>query len=310
MKKLNLLLGTLIATAALSHAVDSYSDVVGYNKLSFPTGNSAQAATFVKPSVFTGTATSKTLNSITVSSASFGSLGPVGGLPTHYVKITSGSMNGYVLDILSNTSTSITIDGDLSTAGSTPSFVIRPHVKASDLFRGNTDLSPGSDTMTIYNANGTSTVMLWVGSDSTTGWINPVTEAELDGIIYPGEGFILTTQKSGSFTFQGSVETLPTVTPLFPGVVNLVSLSSPNASTKDLQLINLGLNMAPGSDTVQFLSKTGSLSSAGVYLWAGTDGFIDAVTESPAAVNVDAAEVLNVTVVSPTTWQTPAPYTP
>jgi len=312
MKKTNLLaILTLAATPAFLHAqTTSYSDVVGYNKLSFPAGNSAHTANFVKGNVFQGVASSKTANSLTVSSASFGSLAPAGGLPTHYVKITSGAMEGYVLDILSNTSTSVTIDGNLSTAGATPSFVIRPHVKASDLFAGNSSLSPGSDTLTLFNDNGTSTVFLWVGSDSSTGWIDPITEAIADGIVYPGQGFILTTVGSGNFTFQGSVESTPTVSPLFPGAVNLVSLANPSSASKALQALGLGSNMAPGSDTVEFFSTNGSLSSTGVYLWAGTDGFIDAVTEAPAANNVQGSQVLNVTVVSPTTWKAEAPYTP
>jgi len=312
MKKTNLLaVLALAATPAFLHAqTTSYSDVVGYNKLSFPAGNSAHTATFVKANVFQGAASSRTGTTLTVSSASFGSLAPAGGLPTHYVKITSGAMQGYVFDILSNTATSVTVDGSLSTAEATPSFVIRPHVKASDLFVGNTSLAPGSDTLTLFNENGTSTVFLWVGSDSSTGWIDPITEAIADGVVYPGQGFILTTVGSGNFTFQGSVESTPTVSPLFPGAVNLVSLANPSSASKALQAIGLGSNMAPGSDTVEFFSTNGSLSSTGVYLWAGTDGFIDAVTEAPAANNVQGSQVLNVTVVSPTTWKAEAPYTP
>ena len=121
---------------------------------------------------------------------------------------------------------------------------------------------------------------------------------------------VLTTVGSGNFTFQGSVESTPTVSPLFPGAVNLVSLGNPSATSKSIQALGLGQNMAPGSDTVEFFSTNGSLSSAGVYLWAGTDGFIDAVTEAPAANNVQGSQVLNVTVVSPTSWKSEAPYTP
>jgi hypothetical protein len=313
MKKTNLLaILTLAATPAFLHAqTTSYSEVVGYNTLSFPAGNSAHTATFIKSNLFQGAASSKTANSLTVSSASFGSLGPVSGLPTHYVKITSGALQGYVFDILSNTATSVTVDGSLTFAEATPSFVIRPHVKASDLFAGNTSLAPGSDTVTLFNENGTSSVLLWVGSDSATGWVDPVTEAVVDGVVYPGQGFVLTTVGAGSFKFNGTVETSPTVVPLYPGAVNLVSLGSPSSGSKSLQTIGLGLNMAPGSDTVEFFSSNGSLASSGVYLWAGVaDGFVDAVTEAPAAANVASSEVLNVTVVAPATWNAPAPYTP
>jgi len=285
--------------------------VVGFNKLTFPAGNSAHTASFIKANVFQGTASSKTANSLTASSASFGSLGPVSGLSTHYVKITSGALQGYVFDILSNTSTSVTVDGSLAAAEATPSFVIRPHVKASDLFKNNTSLSIGSDTLTLFNANGTSTVLLWVGSDSSTGWVDPVSEAEVDAVVYPGQGFILTAVTGGTFNYQGIVETTPTVIPLFAGAVNLVSPANPSTGSKSLQLLGLGDNMAVGSDTVEFWSTNGSLASSGVYLWAGgADGFVDAITEAPASASVATSEVLNVTVFQPTTWKSPAPLTP
>ena len=313
MKKTNLIaVLALAATPAFLHAqTTSYSEVVGYNTLSFPAGNSVQSATFIKPSIFQGAATSKTSNSLTVSSASFGSLGPVSGLPTHYVKITSGAMEGYVLDILSNTSTSVTVDGSLADSGATPSFVIRPHVKASDLFSGNTSLAAGLDTLTLFNDNGTSTVLLWVGSDSATGWVDVATEAPIDGVVYPGQGFLLTTNGSGSFRFQGTVETTPTVVPLFPGAVNLVTRGSPGTAGLALQSSGLGQNMSPGLDTVQFLSADGQLSSESVYIWAGlSDGFVDVVSEAPASVSVASAQVLNVTVVSPATWKADPPINP
>lgn len=298
----------IIVMGASCYGQTVSTPVVGFNKLSFPAGNSAQTATFVKPAVFSGDATTVTSNSLSVSSATFGSLGPAAGLPTHYVKITSGSMAGYVLDIISNTSTSVVVDGNLSTAGSTPSFVVIPHVKVSDLFAGNSSLSPGSDTLTLFTTGGGSIVLLWVGVDSPTGWVDPVTESPKDGIVYPGEGFILTTQGSGTFTSQGVVETKPTVVPLYPGAVNLVSMASPSSGSKALQAINLGTNLASGSDTAEFLSSNGALSSAGVYLWAGgTDGFVDAVTEAPATSNVASSQVLNVTVIQPTTWKVDPP---
>ena len=285
--------------------------IVGFNTLSFPSGNSTHAATFVKGNVFQGAATSKTTSALNVSSASFGSLGPVGGLPTHYVKITSGAMEGYVLDILSNTSTSVTVDGSLATAEATPSFVIRSHVKASDLFAGNSSLSAGLDTLTVFNADGTSSVLLWVGTDSATGWVDPVTEAAVDAVIYPGQGFVLTAASSGSFRFQGTVENTPTVVPMFPGAVNLVTLGSPSTGSKALQTSGLGNNMSSGLDTVEFWSQDGSLASTAVYLWAGSEtGFVNSVTEEPATTNIGASQVLNVTVTDPTTWKATSPLSP
>jgi hypothetical protein len=171
-------------------------------------------------------------------------------------------------------------------------------------------LSAGLDTLTVFNADGTSSVLLWVGTDSATGWVDPVTEAAVDAVIYPGQGFVLTTVGSGSYRFQGTVETTPTVVPIFPGAVNLVTLGSPGTGTRALQTSGLGANMTSGLDTVEFWSQDGSLSSTEVYLWAGTDGFVNVVTEEPATKNVGSTEVMNVTVVSPTTWKSPSPLTP
>lgn len=281
--------------------------VVGFNKLNFPAGNSAQTATFTKASVFQGVATSKTQNSITVSGAAFPSYAPVGGLPAYYVKILGGALDGYTFDVLSNTSTTLTISGDLSQAGTTPTFLVRPHVKASDLFKSSTGLTPGLDTLTVFNSDATSTVLLWVSTDSSTGWIDVLTEAVADAVVYPGQGFILTTVAAGTFTFQGQVETSSTVVPLYPGTVNLVSRSNPSTSSASIQGIGLGNNLTPGLDTTEFWSRDGANTSTAVLLWAGVDGFIDNLTEQISIRAVEPNEVMNVTVVSPTTWKVSPP---
>lgn len=284
--------------------------VVGFNKLTFPAGNSTHTATFIKGNTFQGTATSKTSNSITVSTGSFSGLAPSGGLPTHYVKILGGAMDGYTLDILASSPTVLTLDGDISTAGTTPTFIIRQHVKASDLFKTSTGLSPGLDTLTIFNPDASSTVLLWAGSESSTGWIDIFTESVADAVLYPGQGFVLTTVGSGTYTFSGTVETTPTVVPLFTGTVNLVARANPSSSQASLQTINLGTGMTLGLDTVEFWSQNGSISSDGVFLWGGADGFLDIFTEQVSARTVGPNEVMNVTVVTPTTWKVSAPYTP
>lgn len=287
--------------------------VVGFNRISFPAGNSPQTATFIKPNIFTGSATSTSSNSLTVASASFGSFGPSASFPTHYVKITSGPLSGYVFDILSNTLTTITVDGSVSTAGASPSFVVRPHVKASELFAGNTNLAAARDTLSLFNADGSTTVLLWVGSGgSSTGWVDPQTEEAADGVVYPGQGFLLTTLNSGSFTFQGVVETSPTVVPMYPGAINLVSRANPGSSLVSLQGIGLGSSMTTGLDTVEFWSSDGNLNSTAVYLWAGLDsgGFVDAQTEEPASANIAAAQVMNVTVRAPAAWSVAPPLNP
>ena len=304
---LGLLIG-LIGSVANSQTVST--PVVGFNKFNFSAGNTAFTATFTKPSVFSGVATSKSSTWLTVSTASFSSLGPVGGLPTHYVKITSGPLNGFVFDVVSNTGTTISVDGDLSTAGATPAFVVRPHVKVSDLFSSSSGLTDGLDTITVFNPDGTSSILLRAAADSSSGWVNPIDESVANAVIYPGQGFYITAATSGNFTSSGQVETTQTVVPLYAGAINLVSRASPSGSGVQLGSLGLGSGLSPALDTVEFVSNDGNLSSTAVYLWAGADGFVNAVDESPANQNVAGGEVMNVTVANSTRWIAPAPYTP
>jgi hypothetical protein len=310
MKKLNLALAILLTAVMAGNAATSTSEVVGYNKITFPTGNSCHAATFVKANYFSGAATSKTANSLTVTGASFGSLAPSGGLPQYYVKILSGAMAGFTFDILSNTSTTLVVDGDLSSQVTNPNFVIRPHVMASELFSASSGLTDGLDTISVFNADGTTTTMLRAAGDSPTGWINPVDESAANAVLYPGQGFFLNAASPGNYTFSGTVETSATVVPLFAGAINLVSSGNPGSGTTALESLGIGAMMTPALDTVELFSQDGTLSSQASFLWAGTDGFINPVDESPAVLNLSGNAVLNVYVSASTTWLAPAPYTP
>jgi len=140
MKKLNLLLGTLIATAALSHAVDSYSDIVGYNVCTASPGKMTMVSfPFLKQEIYSGTFTSKNGGVLTSTGASFDST-PLSsknyaGEALYYVEITSASASGLILDILSATSNSITLSSDdASRLSGTESFKIRKYLTLGDVF--------------------------------------------------------------------------------------------------------------------------------------------------------------------------------
>lgn len=300
----------IISSISFGFSQTVSTPVVGFNKFNFPVGSTAYTATFVKPAVFSGTATGSSASSLSVSSANFGSLGLTGGLPTHYVKITSGTLNGYVFDVLSNTSTQITVDGDLTQVGATPSFVVRPHVMVSDLFQGSSGLTDGLDTITVYNSDGTSTTLLRASGDSPSGWVSPIDESPANSVIYPGQGFYVTASGNGNFTSTGQVETTQTVVPLYANAVNLVSRASPSGTGVQLSTLNLGTGLTPALDTVEFFSADGTLTATSVYLWAGSDGFVSTVDESPANQLVSGGEVMNIGVATSTTWTAPAPYNP
>jgi len=310
MKKLNIALAIFVATVMAGKAQTGTSPVVGYQVQSFSAGNTVHTVTFVKPNLFQGVASSKTASSLVVSSATFGNYGLVDGSPTHYVKILDGPLTGYVFDVISSTSTSIVVDGSLATVGATPKFLVREHIRLADVFATSTGLSDGSDTFTLFNDDGSSTVALRAANDSPSGWINVVTEQPMNPVIYPNQGFLLTTANSGTFTVAKNVESTPTVVPLYAGAVNLVSRASPGSNVLSPVQLGIGNAMSVGSDTIEWWSTDGSLASQDVGLCAGADGFINVVTEAPTASTLNGNTVLNVTVIQNTTFTAPAPYTP
>ena len=307
------ILGSIILMNGVAMAVDSYSDVVGYEKQSFPVGTTGHGVGFVKAAKYQGTASSVTANSLSVSTASFAAneLAPSNGLPGYYIQITSGSQTGVVVDITGNTATQLNVAaGDLAAVTGTPSFVVRPHVKVSDLFKGNTDLGDYSDTITLYNADGSTTTLLR-DSTQTSGWLDAISFSESDAVIYPSQAFLLSTSAAGSFTTTGVVNPSTTIVPLYAGLVNLVSLSNPS-NGKNIQQINLGANLSDYADTVGTFSADGQLNQDNSLLWAGAaDGFLDATTFATASgVNAGGTSAMLVNASSDTTWAQPSPLAP
>lgn len=304
-----MILSGIASMQTISAQTTSYSDVVGYEKKSFVAGTTGHGVGLVQAAKYQGQATSVSSASLTVTSAPFtvGAFNPVDGLPSHYIQITSGTQTGLVVDILSNTTSVITVEtGDLASVTGTPSFVVRPHVKVSTLFNGNTDLGDYSDTVTLYNSDGSSTTLLR-DSAQTTGWLDSTTFAASDAVIYPGQGFLLSTSSGGTFTSTGTVNPSATIVPIYSGLVNLVSLSNPS-NGKDIQQINLGVNLSDYADTVGTFSADGQLQQDASLLWTAADGFLDATTFSTATgVTAGGTSAMIVNASGSTTWVQPSP---
>lgn len=304
-----MILSAIASMQTISAQTTSYSDVVGYEKKSFVAGTTGHGVGLVQAAKYQGQATSVSSGSLVVSSAPFaaGAFAPVDGLPSHYIQITSGSQLGLVVDILSNTASTLTVEnGDLASVSGTPSFVVRPHVKVSTLFNGNTDLGDYSDTVTLYNSDGSSTTLLR-DSAQTTGWLDSTTFAASDAVIYPGQGFLLSTSSGGTFTSTGTVNPSATIVPIYSGLVNLVSLSNPS-NGKDIQQINLGANLSDYADTVGTFSADGQLQQDASLLWTAADGFLDATTFSTATgVTAGGTSAMIVNASGSTTWVQPSP---
>ena len=308
MKKTNLFaVLALAATPAFLHAqTTSYSDIVGYYKKTFPAGGSLQSVALLKPVTFQGSATSISAAVLTSNGANWSANAfvPVNGLPAYYVEITSGPREGYLYDIVSNTANTVTVDdSSIADAGATPSFIIRAHSKLSDVLGPTVVMGDFQDQATVYNSDGTYSNFLR-DSSTTTGWLDATLFSESDAVIYPGQGYVLTSSASGNYTVSGTLKSTKTAVPLFPNVPNIVSLANPGGVSKDVQSVNLGANMADFQDQVAKYNDDGSLTLAVNLLYSGSaEGFYDATTFSPASgVTVAGEEAVIATVVSPTVW--------
>jgi len=302
----------LIAGSSFLNAQSTVSTpIVGFENKGVNAGTTAMGVGFVKPAVFSGSASSVSTTVISVSTGSFGNFAPANSLPTHYVLLTSGAMVGFVLDILANTTSSITVDADLtSILGTTPQFKIIPHTKLSDVFSGNASLSDYVDTVTVYHSNGNPLTLLR-DSSATTGWVDGASFAEADSVIYPGQGFLLATSGNASVTTSGQVRSDTVKVPLYAAGVNLVSASNPGANP-DIQSINLGQDMADFVDTFGTFSVDGLNNQNANYLWGGiADGFISPDTFAPITnVTVQGTSAILVNVSSDLNWNLPPPVSP
>jgi len=235
MKKMNLLLGTLLATVALSHAVDSYSDVVGYSKVTVPFGTRAVVPGFVKAAVFTGaglvTGQSVVASGLTANALQPTTFGDRPNYPTHYLEITSGSYEGYSFDVSGNTATSVTVSGLPSALnGTTINYVLRPHLTLGDIDSSN--LPDGNVILNIFNNPDVAAVTYLYDSAGT--WYDSNGSYVMNhAIIYPGTGVSLNNSSSQfQINFTGQVKATKTVVPLYKSaVVNFVGPMNPSATS-------------------------------------------------------------------------------
>jgi hypothetical protein len=307
MKKLNLLLGTLIATAALSHAVDSYSDVVGYSKVVAPSGSLAITPGFVKAAKFSGAATisgqTLAIAGFTAGSLNESSFTDRSNYPTHYVEITSGTYEGYSFDVVSNTSSRLTVKGIPSSLNnSSISVAVRAHTTLDDL--ASPTLADYADAVNLINPDGSTTTRFyasgsWIAEDFST----PAGHT----VVYPGQSVVLSSG-GATITTQGVVKSTKTAVPLYAAAVNFVGPMSPSSATK---INNLGIasGLAAYADGINAFSVDGNLSTVASYFSDGTgildSGFSPLDPNAPDAVSVNTG--FTVSVSSDTYWIMPSP---
>ena len=269
MKKLNVTLAILVAAVMAGNAQTTVnSDIVGYSKITAPSGTVALVPGFVKSPKFTGSAT--------LSGQSFAVTMPAGELnqsnfsdrpnyPTHYIEITAGDYEGYAYDIVSNTATSVTAANVPSAInGQTFSVVIRPHVTLDDI--ASASMAEYSDAVNLINPDGSTTTRYyaagsWIAEDYST--------AAGHTVIYPGQAALLSSGGVEIMT-TGVVKTTKTAVPLYAAAVNYVGPLSPGGDTKVTQL-QIESSMAPYADGFNQFSSDGSMTTIGTFYSDGTD---------------------------------------
>jgi hypothetical protein len=276
------LLGALLAVGAADAAA---TQPVGYYNFAAVSGGNLFVPSLVNPAAFTGVLTADAPTTLTVAANSFtaNAFNEGATFAKFYVEITSGPNTGVNVDIVSNTTDTLTLDADVSALGlvGTESIVVRPHVTLkSSLAAAEASLVGFNDLATFYLPNGTNVSYVFGAGATPNGWSSDfATDDGSDRPVYPGTGFVLGVSANVDLTVTGEVKTADSVVQLTGGVVNIVGPLNPlvGASTS-LNLTGFG-TLGAFSDTIT-VYVAGPLVSSVSYTPLG-DGTISSDFTNP-----------------------------
>lgn len=287
MKKLNLSLAILISAVMAGNAAvtpPAYTDPVGYSKLDIPVGGRLIAPVFIKPAVFTGSATISSgvlsiSGGLTANALNQTSFNDRPNFPKYYAKITSsGSNEGLVLDVVSNTPSTITVSGAPGLSG-TVSIEVVAHYTLLDFANESSGLLPYIDAVTFYDSGNAKRTYYYTGSGFVADdYATPADQV----VVYPASGFILNAGATSSVTMTGRVNQTKTLVPVYAGE-SIVAPIDPSGITK-IASSNLGSAMAPYIDAASAVLLDGSLATTTYY----TDG-VGMLDDSYTALDANAA---------------------
>jgi len=286
MKKLNLSLAILaLAAMSVNAQTTVTSDIVGYSKLDIPVGGRLIAPVFVMPAVFTGSATiaSGVLSisgGLTPNALNQTSFNDRPNFPKYYAKVTSsGSKEGLVLDVVSNTASTITVSGASGLSGAL-SIEVVPHYTLLDFANKSSGLLPYIDAVTFYDSGNAKRTYYYTGSGFVADdYATPADQV----VVYPASGFILNAGAISSVTMTGRVNQTKTLVPVYAGE-SIVAPIDPSGITK-IASSNLGSAMAPYIDAASAVLLDGSLATTTYY----TDG-VSMLNDSYTALDANAAD--------------------
>jgi hypothetical protein len=251
--------------------------VVGFYKMNLNQGRSLLVSGFITKNDFQGQASSFTS---TTASSVISQSNPgwtTNAFNLHYVEILDGPQAGLILDIISNTASSVTVEGNLGANGfnvsQTVKYAIRKHATLGGLFKG-AGLQEFEDVITIYTDTGARKTFFFdntnppgqiVASDQVTNRDNE--------IIYPGQGMFINCVTPRVLTLGGNevsyIKETPTKVPLYANKINITGLINPLVNNQaygtgvltnekqDVSSIGLGLinsSLAEYEDTISIYS--------------------------------------------------------
>jgi hypothetical protein len=276
MKKLNVALAIFVAAVMAGNAQTVTSDIVGYQTstiagkgsgssfLSFVPNNLAKAAIHTGAGTAAGTV-------VTLAGASLsGSIGPVSGVPTHYLLVKTGTGAGFVSDVTAFTAGSVTTADNLSSsipAGTTVSIV--PHNKLSDILGTSTGLliqSAGTagSADNVYLVDSTGALKSYYYKTAPgAGWKTTTGGDATATIVYPTESILVASKQ---------------VAPV--SVVTVGSVASEQTKVVFTQKFNSACSGAPVglklSDLTATVAAGGTAGAAdNVYVINSTTGGLD-----------------------------------
>ncbi|NBS55091.1 hypothetical protein EBT23_05985 [bacterium] len=266
----------LLSSASLVVGQTVSTPVVGFSKESLPSGQHFFAPSFIKPAVYSGTATisGSSVTGLTLS----GSLGLTSfsdrpNFPTHYLEITSGSYAGTYYDISSNTSNSASLAQTPNTSGSV-TVVIRPHVTLGDVIKADSGIGEYSDSISVYDNSGNFASYYFAGGMVTgDDFATPMGHVP----VPPGKGIGINLGGNIQITNSGQVRNTALNVPVYPGAVNVVGMLNPSGATK-LTSLTLGQQLDAYSESATLYDSSGSLALVAIAYSDGQDPTDDTFT--------------------------------
>ncbi len=284
------LIPILALVACSSTHAQTYTDPVGVVKLTIPKATSANEPSFSflsvqmsKDTVYTGQVSAGAVNTITVSNAGWESNQFAGSNGTHYLHFTSGSREGQMIDIASNTSDTITLSADnVDFSGETgSSFRVLKHLTIASIFGADptaqgmigSGTAATADQVLLFNpATESYTTYYYKTIDNPfdpndiVGWVSASdnTQDASGTHVYPDSGFVfkrIDASNDLTISVAGSVILGKINTPITAGF-NLVSVPYPVDKGITLGTSNLYPANPANFDINKHLEPGGSAATA------------------------------------------------